>query len=62
MKISQMFQRQEEKENGLLDPMVLQGLQDRFCKAFHVYMFCLGKDHKRITEFYGSREENAFFG
>lgn len=60
MKISQMFQRQEEKENGLLDPMVLQGLQDRFCKAFHVYMFCLGKDHKRITEFYGSREENAF--
>ena len=55
-----MFQEEEERENGLIDPAVLQGVQDRFCKAFHVYMFCVGKEQKRITSFYGSQEEIDF--
>lgn len=60
MKISQMFQEEEERENGLMDPAVLQGVQDRFCKAFHVYMFCVGMNKKRITSFYGGQEEMDF--
>ena len=60
MKFLQKFQKQDGKGNGFLDVDVLQGLQDRFCKAFHVYMFCLGRENRLITSFYGEQEEIEF--
>ena len=41
----------------LLDVLLFQGLQDRFCHANNVYSVCFGKKQGVVTKAYGSREE-----
>lgn len=55
------IRKREEKKSqndmGLLDPVLLQKLQDRFCDANNVYLACLSIKHGVITKAYGSKEE-----
>ncbi|MGN0343084.1 MAG: EAL domain-containing protein [Roseburia sp.] len=52
-------QQEETTEYGvdLLDPVLMQGLQDRFCEANNVYCVCLSKPRGVVTKAYGSKEE-----
>lgn len=52
-------QRKETTEYGidLLDPVVMQGLQDHFCEANNVYCVCIGKTQGVVTKAYGTKEE-----
>ena len=47
-------------DNGLIDSVMLQQLQDQFCRANNLYLVCLGKEEGVITKAYGSREELLF--
>ncbi len=61
MKMTQISQLNEsEQERSFLETSVLQIMQDNFCRAHHVYMFCLGENKKRLTNFYGTAEEIQF--
>ena len=58
------IRKREEKKSGsdmgLLDSVLMQGLQDRFCDANNVYLACLSRKHGVITKAYGSREELTY--
>lgn len=45
---------------GLVDPELLQELQDHFCDAHNLYLACLSKKHGVITKAHGSREELSY--
>ncbi len=45
---------------GLVDPALLQDLQDHFCDAHNLYLACLSKKHGVITKAHGSREELSY--
>ncbi len=47
-------------DSGLIDPKMLQQLQDRFCRANNLYLVCLGKEEGVLTKAYGSQEELSF--
>lgn len=47
-------------DNGLIDSVMLQQLQDQFCRANNLYLVCLGREEGVITKAYGSREELSF--
>lgn len=47
-------------DNGLIDSVMLQQLQDQFCRANNLYLVCLGKEEGVLTKAYGSREELLF--
>ena len=52
-----------EKDNidtGLIDPHLLQRLQDYFCTANGVYLTCVGKMEGVITQTYGDKEKREF--
>lgn len=44
-------------DSGLVDPILLQKLQDYFCKSNDVYLVCVGKEEGVITKTYGEKEE-----
>lgn len=48
------------KDMGLLDVLLMQNLQDRFCEANNLYLVCLSKKHGVITKAHGSREELTY--
>ena len=52
--------RQAKSEFGLLDALLMQSLQDRFCDANNVYLVCLSRKRGVITKAYGSKEELAY--
>ncbi len=55
--------REEKKAKidfGLVDPALMQDLQDHFCDAHNLYLACLSKKHGVITKAYGSREELSY--
>lgn len=55
--------REEKKAKndfGLVDPVLMQDLQDHFCEAHNLYLACLSKKHGVITKAYGSKEELAY--
>lgn len=55
--------REEKKTKidfGLVDPALMQDLQDHFCDAHNLYLACLSKKHGVITKAYGSREELSY--
>jgi len=55
--------REEKKAKidfGLVDPALMQELQDHFCVAHNLYLACLSKKHGVITKAYGSREELSY--
>lgn len=55
--------REEKKAKidfGLVDPALMQELQDHFCEAHNLYLACLSKKHGVITKAYGSREELSY--
>ena len=45
---------------NLIDPELIQQLQDNFCRACDLYIVCMGKKEGVITRAYGSREELSF--
>lgn len=45
---------------GLVDPALLQELQEHFCDTHNLYLSCLSKKHGVITKAYGSREELSY--
>ena len=55
--------REEKKAKvdlGLVDPALMQDLQDHFCDAHNLYLACVSKKHGVITKAYGSREELSY--
>lgn len=46
-----------QNDMGLLDPVLMKNLQDRFCDANNLYLVCLSIKHGVITKAYGSKEE-----
>lgn len=50
-------ERQRGMDQGLLDAVLMQNLQDRFCDANNVYLVCLSKRRGVVTKAYGSKEE-----
>lgn len=46
-----------ECDSDLLDPALMQGLQDQFCNANNVYCVCLSVTKGVVTKAYGSRKE-----
>ena len=50
----------EQYNEELLDPAVMQELQDHFCDAQHVYAACFSRSREEVTHPYGSREARAF--
>ena len=42
---------------GLIEPKVLQKLQDYFCRSTGVYLACVGRHLGVLTKAYGSRPE-----
>lgn len=55
--------REEKKAKidfGIVDPELMQDLQDHFCDAHNLYLACLSKKHGVITKAYGSREELSY--
>lgn len=44
----------------LIDPQLLQQLQDHFCRANDMYLVCLSKEAGAITKAYGSSKELAY--
>lgn len=46
-----------EYEIDLLDPVVMQRLQDQFCAANNLYCVCLSKTQGVVTKAYGTKEE-----
>ena len=55
--------REEKKAKidfGLVDPAMMQDLQDHFCEAHNLYLACLSKKNGVITKAYGSREELSY--
>lgn len=45
---------------GLIDPKILQRLQDYFCQANGIYLACVGRQLGVLTKAYGSRAEREF--
>ena len=45
---------------GLIEPKVLQKLQDYFCRSTGVYLACVGRHLGVLTKAYGSRPEREF--
>lgn len=43
--------------SSLVDPNMIQYLQDHFCKGNNLYMFCLDKDYQVITKEYGDERD-----
>ena len=55
--------REEKKTKidfGIVDPALMQDLQDHFCDAHNLYLACISKKHGVITKAYGSREELSY--
>lgn len=55
--------REEKKAKidlGLVDPALMQDLQDHFCDTHNLYLACISKKHGVITKAYGSREELSY--
>lgn len=55
--------REEKKAKidfGLVDPVLMQDLQDHFCDTHNLYLACISKKHGVITKAYGSKEELAY--
>lgn len=55
--------REEKKAKfdfGLVEPAMMQELQDHFCDAHNLYLACLSKKHGVITKAHGSREELSY--
>lgn len=55
--------REEKKAKvdlGLVDPVLMQDLQNHFCDAHNLYLACVSKKHGVITKAYGSREELSY--
>ena len=55
--------REEKKAKidlGLVDPVLMQDLQDHFCDTHNLYLACISKKHGVITKAYGSREELSY--
>lgn len=46
--------------SGLIDAELLEKLQERFCRANHMYLVCLGRNHGVITKCYGTEEQVRF--
>lgn len=55
--IRQREEKQSQNDMGLLDNLLMQNLQDRFCDANNLYLVCLSKKHGVVTKAYGSKEE-----
>lgn len=53
-------QKEDNFDNGLIDPERLQQLQDQFCRASNLYLACLGKKEGVITKSYGTKEELSY--
>lgn len=58
------IRRREEKKGkvtlGIVDPAMMQDLQDHFCDAHNLYLACISKKYGVITKAYGSKEELAY--
>ena len=58
------IRKREEKKGkvnlGIVDPNMMQDLQDHFCEAHNLYLACISKRHGVITKAYGSKEELAY--
>lgn len=56
-----LIKKNDEKytrtDEGVLDFTLLQGMQDRFCRANNLYLVCLSRKHGVLTKIYGSKEE-----
>ena len=65
MTIPELIMRQKERQpdnidKGLIDPVLMQRLQDIFCSSHGVYLSCIGEKEGVITHSYGSKEELEF--
>lgn len=65
MGIPKLLKKQKEKQldnidKGLIDPVLMQRLQDNFCISHGVYLSCIGEQEGVITQSYGSKEELEF--
>ncbi len=58
------IRKREEKKGkvtlGIVDPAMMQDLQDHFCDAHNLYLACISKKYGVITKAYGSKEELAY--
>ncbi len=58
------IRKREEKKGkvnlGIVDPGMMQDLQDHFCDTHNLYLACISKRHGVITKAYGSKEELAY--
>lgn len=58
------IRKREEKysrtDMGLLDAVLMQSLQDRFCDANNLYLACISRKYGVITKAYGSKEELSY--
>ena len=58
------IRKREEKKGklnlGIVDPNMMQDLQDHFCEAHNLYLACISKRYGVITKAYGSKEELAY--
>ncbi len=50
----------EMEYEGLIEPKILQKLQDYFCRANGIYLACVGRHLGVLTKAYGSRPEREF--
>lgn len=61
MAIPKIFNRKNKKidniETGLIDPVLLQKLQDNFCRANGMYLSCIGEQEGVITKAFGEKRE-----
>ena len=53
-------EKNSESNMGLLDSVLMQNLQDRFCDANNLYLACLSRKQGVITKAYGSKEELTY--
>ena len=58
------IRKREEKKGklnlGIVDPDMMQDLQEHFCEAHNLYLACISKRYGVITKAYGSKEELAY--
>lgn len=58
--VKQSMLEMDNFSNELIDPALIQQLQDNFCRANDLYIVCMGRKQGVITNAYGTKEELSF--
>lgn len=58
--IANVSKKEDEFGSDLIDPNMLQELQDQFCRANNLYLVCLSREEGVLTKAYGSEEELSY--